>query len=391
MEKIKMYSKTKLEIKELIDITNPKLVYVYLTNNSECLLKKDDIVEKHSLISENIYSPISGKIIDICEKRYIDNKFLNCVVIENDFKETSKDKVIDNIEDYSKEDFIKVLQDCNVIGMGGSGFPSYIKYKSDIKTLIINCCECEPYLSCDSSIFYFKNNEIISAIKAIIKINNIKDCYFAVEKDNVSVIEKFKETNNIKLKKVKNYYSSGYERLLIKDILKIKYDKYPTEKNIVVSNVSTIYAMYKALKYNKPITKRIITVVYNNNPINILVKIGTTVKEILSRLDIKEDVVVLNGLMMGNVIDDLHVGITSKVSSIFIIKKEEYKSTECMRCGKCNYYCSQGLSPVLIKDNYNNKEMLKKLNVDKCNECGICSYVCPAKIDLKNIMKELKK
>ena len=63
----------------------------------------------------------------------------------------------------------------------------------------------------------------------------------------------------------------------------------------------------------------------------------------------------------------------------------------CLRCGKCADHCPVKLCPVLVKDNINDKDELKRLDVTRCIECGICSFVCPSKINLREYLKEAKK
>ena len=168
------------------------------------------------------------------------------------------------------------------------------------------------------------------------------------------------------------------------------------EKGIIVNNVSTIYAIYEALKYKKPLTDRIITFTGENlkRPQNVLVKLGTSASEIIKKvggLNNKETLFVAGGPMMGKEIptDDIILNVNDNCILVLDKINKEIETT-CIRCGKCVINCPAKLSPVLIKENINQKEKLKKLEPNRCVECGLCSYICPAKINLREKIKEAK-
>ena len=169
---------------------------------------------------------------------------------------------------------------------------------------------------------------------------------------------------------------------------------YQNNKNYwIVNNVSTIYAIYEALKYNKPLCERIITFTGNGikKPQNVYVKIGTPIIEIINKIGTtKEDIHIIAGEpMMGKNVDQDLVA-TIDLSCVIVLENlEQLKETECIRCGKCTKYCPVNISPVLIKDNQNTEEKTKKLNASKCIKCGLCSYICPANIDLRSIVEKV--
>lgn len=395
---------------EVVDICNPKVVYIPLINNGiecKCIVKigkkvrKDTIVGVREDINFPVLSSVSGKVIDIKKCLYLNNTAVDCVVIENDMQEKGIRKTsVDDITDYSKDGFIEILKECAVVGMGGSDFPTYLKYTNKLNTLIVNAVECEPYITSDLMLIKLKCAEIIEAINAIMIINKISNCYIAVKKDNkiaIKIFEKYLNNYpNIKLVGLKNMYPMGWERYIIKDILNINYIKYPSEKGIVVSNISTVFAIYKALKFQRSISKRIVTISGEmfNEPINVLVRIGTTFKDVLKKLGVKisKDVkIVAGGPMMGFALVSDDVVITKNLNCILVIEDiDDYEDTPCIRCGKCDLICPVNLSPVLIKDNVNNPDISKSLNCTRCVECGLCSYVCPSKIDVRNYVKIAK-
>ena len=197
---IKLDKNKKISItKDIVEIDVPKNIYIPLCSgnnkNVTTLVKKDDYVCKGQIIAKTkgelsipIFSSVSGTVIDFVEKVDNSGTYVKCVSIENDYKEREeiKREKTNDISSYAQEEFIEKIHSCGVIGMGGSGFPTYIKYKTDkdIKTLIINAVECEPYITADYMLIKTKIEEILECCDAITEIFNIEECYIAIKVGN---------------------------------------------------------------------------------------------------------------------------------------------------------------------------------------------------------------
>lgn len=416
MNGIKIYKGKELtKDKKLLFYRRPKFIYIPLISGNDknitVLVKKGDYVYKGSIIGKRkgkmslpIFSSVSGTVLDIVPKTYLDGNTINCVVIENDFKEKIEiqPQPKEKINDYTKSEFIKILKNNGICGLGGSGFPTYVKYDTDmpINTLIVNAVECEPYITADVIIMKEKAEEILETIDAIMDINGIKDCYIALKKDSkiLKLYQNYLGTYpRIKIVTVPNLYPAGWEKNLVKYIKHVDYDNIPLEKGIVVNNVSTIYAIYEALKLNKPLIERIVTFTGEmlKRPQNVYVKVGTPIREVIAGLDgykrNKDVILVAGGPMMGSALVDDDFVVTTNLNCILILKNNlKTEELNCLRCGKCVKNCPSHLSPVLIKDKLNNIEDLKCLHPEKCIECGLCSYVCPSKINIRKFVVEAK-
>lgn len=404
-----------MSIKNKIGVYN-KMKYVYIPlisgndTNVTVTVKKGDYVYKGTVIGKRkgnlripIHSSISGTVIDYEEKYTSNGKKVKCVIIENDFLDAIEKEYENNdITKYTKTEFLKTIKDCGIVGLGGSGFPTYVKYNTDhkINTLIINAVECEPYITADFALFREKCEEILEAIDAIREINNIDEAIIAIKDYNIElkeIIENYIGTYlKIKLVEVPNMYPMGWEKSLIKYITNLDYNKLPLEKGIIVNNVSTVYAIYEALKYKKPLTERIVTFTGENlkRPQNVMVKMGTLASEIIKKvggLNNKEVTYVAGGPMMGTEVPTEDMVINCNDNCILVLDKiKQTEESPCMRCGKCVTNCPAKLSPVLIGENVNKIENLKKLQPNRCIECGLCSYICPAKINLREKVKQAK-
>ena len=399
----------KMSIKEKIEIFNkPEKVYIPLVNGKDkdvtVLCKKGDLVSIGDMIAKTkgdlripILASVSGKVIDFVDKTYLDGTKVKCVVIENNHDGELNTKAID--KKYTREEFVSKLQEKGIIGMGGASFPTYAKYDVDkkINTLIVNAVECEPYITSDFMLTLSHCEEILEAIDMIMEINDIKECFIAIRKDNETLKKLFNSYlgtyPNIKIKLVPTFYPIGYERLLVKYVKKEVYNNIPLEKGVVVNNISTIYAIYQALKYDNPLVERVITITgLVDNPLNVLVRVGTPVVDVINnfgKVD-PELVYVASGPMNGRKVDIESFIVSANLNGVVALEKCVNKVSECNHCGKCIAVCPKKLSPVLIKDNLDNEKMLKELKAYRCIECGLCSYICPSKINVTNFTQAAK-
>lgn len=418
MKGLRIINKKEISLKsEMINFLNPNNVFIPLIigteTNISVFVKKGDYVYKGNLLGKSqgkfslpILASVSGTVIGFEEKYYLNGKKVKCIVIKNDFKELALNKysVVENINQIKKETFIELLKNNSIVGMGGANFPTYIKYSTEqkIKTLIVNAVECEPYITADYVLIVEHAEEILECINAILKINGIDEAYIAIKKYNTKLINAFNKYigtyPNIKIHETLNIYPMGWEKNVVESVLNRTYDKLPIEIGVVVNNVSTIYAIYESIKYNKPLTSRIVTFTGEGfeNAKNINVKIGTSVREVIEKnLKYKnksELLFIAGGPMMGNSIPSDDIIVTPNLNCVLVIpKNKELESINCLRCGLCMQYCPAKLTPVLIKDNLNNSDKLKSYQVNRCIECGLCSFVCPSKINVRDYVRRAKK
>ena len=410
---IKMDDKIKVK-KEMLEFIKPQKIYIPLENKSGIKYKKlvnvGDYVFKGQVVAINesidfpIHSSVSGYVVENESNELNTDKKVECIAIENDFKEKYKDKLgsIKELSNYSKEEFIELLKTSEITGLGGSDFPTFLKYNTDSKInyLLVNGVECEPYISCDKVVMSKYMEKILEAVDAILEIMKIKKAYIVVKSSNIEsqkVINKYINTYpNIKLALMPDMYPAGWERNVVEVVLHKKYDKYPVEVGAIVSNVSTIYAIYDMLKYNTPLTERIITITGTGirKPSNIKVKIGTKLSEIIENIegykDIKKPIFIAGGPMMGSSLPNDNLIVTKDLNCVLVIDDIELTNYPCIKCGKCTNVCPVHLLPVMIMNNIGNEKKLKELMPQRCIECGLCSYICPSKIEVREYVRIAK-
>ena len=256
--------KLKKEIEEYI---KPQIIYIPLENRNgvtyKSLVKEGDYVFKGDVVAVNekinfpIHSSVSGYVISGAKKVLNNGKKIKCVVIENDFKEKYREKIgaKRKLNNYSKEEFIELLKNSGITGLGGSDFPTFMKYNTDnnIDYLLVNGVECEPYIGCDKAVMENYTEELLECIDALIEIMKIKKAHIVVKENNINSIEKLKKYigtyPNILISTMPDMYPAGWEKNIVEKVLGKTYNTYPVEIGAIVSNVSTIYAIYEMLKY----------------------------------------------------------------------------------------------------------------------------------------------
>ena len=408
-----------------IKYLDPEYVYI-ATNNARCpkaevFIKEGDHVNTYQVIGirhaaffdQPIHATCSGTFVGL-EKHYHRNgKLTDFIKIKNDHKDTYdpsvKERTPEEIAKLTKDEMTEIIKNCALVGLGGSSFPTYVKFQTDkpINLMLINGIECEPYITADHRIMLEYPYRIINGIKYAMQAFGCKKTLICIKSKYQDIADTYEEIlkefpdSGIEICKVKNYYPQGWEVAMIKEATGIKLNpgELPSNRGIINFNVSTMVGIYKAIKYNMPVTKRNITVTGDGikHPHNFRVLVGTSFLELLPmcggyKNPEKEKIFILGGPMMGASVPSDDVIITKTVTSIIVLDKTDYKEEPCVRCGSCVLSCPAGLEPVQIMNAVKSldKERIKALNPLRCIECGLCTYVCTSKIQVTDFVRRAK-
>ena len=408
-----------------IRYTEPKYLYLAMANarcpKAELFIKEGDHVNSCQVIGvrhgpffeQPIHATCSGTYVGL-EKHYHRNgKLTDFIKIENDYQNTLDPachiRTPEEIAALSKQEMTDIIRDCAMVGLGGSSFPTYIKFQTDkpINMILVNGIECEPYITADHRLMLEFPYRIMEGIKYVMQAFNckhakicIKSKYKDIEAVYRQVLKEY-EGSGIELCLVGNYYPQGWEVEMIKNATGIQLNtgELPSNRGIINFNVSTMVGIYKAIKYNMPVIKRFITVTGDGVmfPKNFRVLVGTPFKDLIPlcggyKNPDKEKVFVLGGPMMGASVPSDDFIITKTVTSIIVLDKSDYKEEPCVRCGSCVLSCPVHLEPVQIMNAVKtlDKERIKKLNPLKCIECGLCAYSCTSKIQVTDYIRKAK-
>ena len=401
------------KLKELKDAS---LLYVPLSQHigspaipvveiGDYVKKYEKIGEVSGNISANIHSPVSGDVVDVVEHLVANGNKVKTVIIANDFKNKEENLVKRELRDLKlikKDEIFKIIKEAGIVGLGGAQFPTYIKYDikfRKVETLIINGAESEPYLTSDYSVMKNYTREIFRGLKVIQKLLNPKEIVIGIEAENSELVEIFEEMGkeegfDLKIQLLPTIYPQGSELQLINTVTgkKVRKGELPLEKGVVVSNVSTVKAIYDAFFEGKPLIERVVTVSGEEarNIGNYKIKFGTPLYHIVKELKIQnEEKVIFGGPMMGMEIFDSRVPVIKGTSGILFLSTEEIDRKNCISCGYCVEVCPMNLMPFEFADCYEKGkyEQMVKANIQNCIECGACEFVCPSRVPLIESIK----
>ena len=355
------------------------------------------------------YSPIAGKVLGK-EMRYsaVVGRPINHLVIENDFTYEEAQDVLKVVSiDDSKEVIFEAIKEAGLVGLGGAGFPTYVKYNNpqNIHTVLVNAVECEPYLTTDFFATQMEPEMLCKALQFLIKVSGAEKAIVAykqhkgVEKEPIEAALEAVVANypNVELRRVPDVYPMGWERLLVKTVFNKEYKMLPSEVGVIVNNVQTVIALGHALLEGKPLTKKLVTVSGDGiaNPCNIWCPIGTPAKTLIDACGgyTATDVnVVPGGPMCTKAVLKDEFPINPQNGAITVFKYKYVAAEPCLRCGACSDHCPMGLQPVELQIALKTRDTdrMAKLNGNLCMSCGMCSYVCPSKIDVTGNMNKMK-
>ena len=349
-----------------------------------------------------VFSSVSGEVVAIEKRMSARLSPAEHIVIKNDHMD-EKIHFRDINFNASKEDLINYMKEIGLLGQGGAGFPSYLKYSTDkCETLIINAVECEPYITADICNVERHLEDFKNGVKVLFRISNAKKCYIGIKKTHEDTISKLTELfngeNNIEVKALKDVYPMGWERTLTYSILGKRYDKLPIEVGAIVTNATTAITLAQTIKTKTYVFERYVTVAGDNlrNPHNVLCRIGTPIKELFEvcgGINASPAIIVMGGPMMGTSVTKDEVTITPINNAVLAFNNKEQDNWPCLRCGRCVEHCPSSLEPVSISEayQYTDVDRLAKLHVMDCVECGMCTYICPSKIDVTENIRRAKK
>ena len=299
-----------------------------------------------------------------------------------------------------------ILQQNGIVGAGGAGFPTYAKLDERAETIILNCAECEPYITADYRTMIETPEKLVGGMKIILRLFDNAKGIFGVEDNKPDCIAKMKELvkdiDRIEVKEMMTKYPQGGERTLISAITgrKIYSAKLPADAGCIVDNISTVIAIYRAVCKQTPLITRVMTLTGDafKTPINVNVRIGCNHADLVAEGEgFKQEPakIISGGPMMGFAMFDLNVPVTKTSSSILALTRDEVAENEptaCIRCGRCVQACPGNLVPQKMAQAamHNDYDTFVKLNGMECYECGSCTYVCPAKRPLTQTFKQAR-
>ena len=362
------------------------------------------IGEAAGFISAPIHSSVSGTVVAIEDRPHATRGKCLSIVVENDFQDAVHESVQPNkaLEELTPAEIIEIVKNAGIVGMGGAGFPTYVKLNpgKPIDAVLVNACECEPMLTADHRLLLEYADDIIFGLKAVMKTVNAPKGIIVIEENKPDAIallqEKTADIEGIEVLEVATQYPQGGEKMLIKRAMgrSVPSGKLPADVGACVSNVSTVKAITDAIKTGMPLVERITTVTgkYIPNPQNFIVRVGTpaaALVEACGGISAGDVTVKAGGPMMGFIQDTLDTPIMKGSNGIIAVDGDVSEPQECIKCGRCVDVCPMSLQPLYFAklSGQGEPQKLKDLNIMDCMECRCCEYICSSKIPLVSLIK----
>ena len=398
------------EEKALVPFSVPDTVVIpmsmHLGAPANPVVQVGDFVKKGQLIGEAagfisapVHATVSGDVIAIEERPHASRGTCLAVVIKNDGAETLHESVQPHgdLDDLSAEQIVDIVKNAGIVGMGGAGFPTYVKLQpgKPIEYVLLNGCECEPYLTADHQLLLNYADDVIFGLRAVMKTVDAAKGVIVIEDNKPDAIKLMEEKtaayDNIEVCVARTKYPQGAEKMLIKRVTgrMVPSGKLPADVGCVVSNVATSKAISDAIQTGMPLVERITSVTgeYIKNPGNFLVRIGTPAQALVDYCGgITDDTATVKagGPMMGFVQNGLEAPIMKGSNGIIAINTDPSQEVSCIKCGRCVDVCPMELKPLWFAKfaDTENWEGMKEKNVMDCMECRCCEYICSSKIPL---------
>ena len=364
------------------------------------------LAEAGGFVSAPIYSSVSGTVFKI-DTSFDATGYRKPVIIinvEGDEWEESIDRSdkLETLADHPEltpEEIVERIKVAGVTGMGGAGFPTFIKLcpppTAKAECVIINGVECEPYITADYRLMMEKADEILVGLDLLMKAAKVEKGYIGIEDNKPAAIELFQQKTandpRVEIVPLAKKYPQGGEKQLVDAVINRQVPAppaIPVNVGAIVQNVGTAYAVYEAVMKRKPLFERYTTVTGKQvkNPGNFLVRMGTTFQDMIDAcggLPEGDNKVLAGGPMMGKAVSSLDTPVCKGTNSITILTEDDARrkvAQPCIRCAKCVGACPMGLEPYLLAQLsvLHEWERAENEEIVSCIACGSCQFTCPA-------------
>jgi electron transport complex protein RnfC len=386
----------------------------HLGRPAEALVKPGDRVERGDVIakatgfvSSHVHASAAGTVKSIEHWPHPVGAMQPSIRIEVDPHSTQlqRPRLVPRWEDVPAEDLSGEISKAGIVGLGGAAFPMHVKLQppedQPVDVLMVNGCECEPYLTSDHRTMLERPEHVHQGIRIVLRALGISRAVIGIEANKPDAIEIMRDTApddlDITVQPLEVKYPQGAEKMLIKAVTgrEVPSGKLPSSIGALVQNVATTASVALVFETGQPLIERIITISGRGirAPGNWVIPFGTKLKDVIAACGgLTEDAaeIVFGGPMMGQSQASLDVPVLKATGGILVLSKDECKRQDilpCIRCGKCLDACPVFLNPQLMGAlaRVDRFEEMVETNLNDCMLCGCCSYVCPSNIPLSQL------
>ena len=377
-----------------------------LVKKGQEVVRGEPLASADGFVSVPIHAPATGRIHDIRLMPSARGEQAMAIIL--DVYTAATQEVLwrrpVELSALDPREMIQAIQDMGMVGLGGAAFPSHVKLsipeEKSVDTLVVNGCECEPYLSCDHRTMLESPRELMRGIRYAMQATGVSKAIVGVEENKMDAVKLLRKhlhaQSDISVEAVETKYPQGSEKMLIKSLIgrEVPAGGIPLDIGVVVNNVGTLAAIGKLLPLGEGLTERVVTVTGPgvDRPGNYMIPLGTPIGFVLEQVGYSggANEFILGGPMMGPSVSDMDVPVTKGTSGLLVLNEPEIEQETrriwpCIKCGRCLNACPMHLNPAylgLLAAKREYEAMAQEYHLNDCFECGCCSYVCPSNIPL---------
>jgi electron transport complex protein RnfC len=379
---------------------------IALVTPGQEVVRGEPIARADGFVSVPMHAPATGRVAGMQLMPTARGPKTKSIILEV-YEGSSQEVLYDapcNVDTLTADEIIQAVQDSGMVGLGGAAFPTHVKMKPPqehaVDTLVVNGCECEPYLTCDHRLMLEQTDALLAGIHIVMRALDVNRAVIGVEDNKpdavAAIADRLPANGPVSVQAVQTKYPQGAEKMLIESLLgrRVPTGSFPSAVGVSVFNVGTLAQIGALLPQGHGVIERVVTVTGPGvkKPGNYLVPVGTPVRFLLEFAGSTplSNELILGGPMMGMSVASLDVPVTKAVSGMVVLEAsdadlDERKVQPCIRCAWCVEACPMHLNPStlgLLAVSREYAVMADDFHLNDCFECGCCSYVCPANIPL---------
>jgi electron transport complex protein RnfC len=367
----------------------------------------DKIADADGFISAPVHASAAGTVEDIGLWPHPLGSYSPAVRITVDrySAQAARPRVVPEWEGLTPDGIRQAVKDGGLVGLGGAAFPTHVKLSppkdKQLDTLIINGCECEPYLTTDHRTMVEYPERVHLGIRIMMQCLGVGRTMIGIEKNKPDAIDAIRDTLpadlDVTVHPLTVKYPQGAEKMLIEALAEreVPSGKLPLDAGVVVQNVASVATIAEIFETGLPLIERIVTVTGHGikDPSNLIVPVGTKLADLLDTCGgLTDDAfeIVFGGPMMGAAQANLDVPILKGTTGVVVLTESQCRAKEshpCIRCGHCLDACPVFLNPQLLGSlaRAERWEEMEGNHLLDCMLCGCCSYACPSNIPLSQM------
>ena len=382
-----------------------------LVQNKQAVALGQIVGRGEGFVSASLHAPVAGVVQKMAMTTLANGRHMQAIVIKSEGEQIEGQALWDAL--YGKrwpqkayqamepQAISTAINDAGIVGLGGAAFPTHVKImpsdKKPINTLVVNGCECEPYLTTDYRLMVEAPEAIVAGALLSARAVGARQAYIGIENNKLEAVAALRRAAagaGIKIAVLKTKYPQGSEKHLIKAVLnrEVPLGGLPSDIGVAMTNVATVTSVARAVMRKIPLTHRVVSVTGGGivKPRNLLVPIGISMGALIDYcggLRKTAARMISGGPMMGFAFTNPATPVTKGTSGITILTHEEICRVErsvCIRCGRCVDVCPMNLVPtkIALASRFKDLNLARKYNIMACFECGSCAYICPAGLPL---------